>query len=82
MQKAVTYCWGRDQRYDAGGVERGQLPQPSIVDNWTLHTKPGVAEEEEEQIFDNEDGSITQIHKGKKVVESIKILNFEDYFKK
>ena len=40
------------------------------------------SEEEEEQIFDNEDGSITQIHKGKKVVESIKILNFEDYFKK
>jgi hypothetical protein len=40
------------------------------------------SEEEEEQIFDNEDGSITQIHKGKKVVESVKILNFEDFFKK
>jgi multimeric flavodoxin WrbA len=47
-----------------------------------IESEEDESEEEEEQIFDNEDGSITQIHKGKKVVESIKILNFEDYFKK
>jgi multimeric flavodoxin WrbA len=45
-----------------------------------------VAGEEEERLIDNQDGTITQIHNGEKVTESIEteqeILTFDKFFKK
>lgn len=52
-----------------------------MEDNEDLEDEDNETEEEEERLIDNENGTITQIHKGEKITENIDILSFDDFFK-
>jgi hypothetical protein len=58
------------------------------MDNDESEEEDDETEEEEERLIDNENGTITQIHKGEKVTENksdnddLNIIPFDKFFKK